>query len=424
MNNKIGIGGLTTIVKIAYRNIFRNMRRSILCIVAIFFAVFFILVMMGWVSGMLNSFKHVITTFDSGHITILTEEYEKKKEFFPLQYPLIPPTDNLSEFVEEIKKIDNVQYVMPRITSYATLMDNFVKHAVLWGVDIETEGKANNLNLKDRNNGLKEGRLPKNGDNECIVGYKLARKMNIKIGDKIPMKIISSQYSDKYFMPEVVGLFDFDYNAYDGNYIIVPFDRLQRVATMKNKTQSIFIFLNDKEKSDEAIKNIENLVKGTDIKVLNWKQNFWLAYMEQMKIIYYFVYMVFIVVASFLIINTIIMVIHERIKEIGMMGALGLTRFEIMLVFFFEALILSIFGSFLGATIGGLANLIFSFFPISFDALTGGSMDMPITSTLYVSFSFANVIQGFVFGVLVSGVCTIIPSLKSVFIEPVEALRR
>jgi putative ABC transport system permease protein len=56
---------------------------------------------------------------------------------------------------------------------------------------------------------------------------------------------------------------------------------------------------------------------------------------------------------------------------------------------------------------------------------TGGGMkDMPVSGTIFIKFSPAIVAQGFVFGIVVSAVCTLAPSLKSAFIEPVEALRR
>jgi putative ABC transport system permease protein len=147
--------------------------------------------------------------------------------------------------------------------------------------------------------------------------------------------------------------------------------------------------------------------------------------MRQSSFMYVIIFGVFQIVASFLIINTVLMIIHERIKEIGMMGALGMTRREIVSVFFFEAVFLSVFGALAGCLVAGIATRIGSYFPIDLELFTGGGMkDMPMSGTLFLSFSPLVIAQGFVFGVVVSAVCTLIPSLKSAFIEPVEALRR
>ena len=141
-----------------------------------------------------------------------------------------------------------------------------------------------------------------------------------------------------------------------------------------------------------------------------------------MASIYVIVFLVFIIVASFLIVNTVLMMIHERIKEIGMMGALGMTRLEIMSVFFFEAVLLSILGSFFGILVGGVVSYAMSLYPIDVVSLSGG-MEMSISNTIFVKFSWLYLLLSFIFGVFVSSVCTLFPSMKSAFIEPVEALR-
>jgi putative ABC transport system permease protein len=134
---------------------------------------------------------------------------------------------------------------------------------------------------------------------------------------------------------------------------------------------------------------------------------------------------VFMLVASFLIINTIVMIIHERIKEIGMMGALGMTRHEIVRVFFFESLVLALLGALAGVIAGGIATGVASFFPFNFTAMTGGGFDQfPMSGTIFFVFSPAILAQSFIFGLVVAAVCTLFPSLKSAFVEPVEALRR
>ncbi|MDR1970367.1 MAG: FtsX-like permease family protein, partial [Treponema sp.] len=149
------------------------------------------------------------------------------------------------------------------------------------------------------------------------------------------------------------------------------------------------------------------------------------AMMQQSMMIFVVVYLVFLIVASFLIVNTVVMIIHERIKEIGMMGSLGMTRREIVQVFFFEAVFLSVLGSLAGCVVGGIATWVFSFFPLDFNAMMGGGFkDFPMAGTMVMSFDPAILLQGFIFGVVISSICTLIPSLKSAFVEPVEALRR
>lgn len=417
------VGSLGSLITIAYRNIWRNGRRTALCIVAVGIAVFFNIFMESWIDGMMNSIEEVVRTYETGHVNVVTTQFEEDREYFPVQFPIAGGKSS-AELISEIEAIPGVKAALPRITAYATLFDSTVKHAILWGVDIDRETKINYLNLTDRDDGLVEGRYPANGTNECAIGTEMARKTGLKIGDKIPFKTVSAQFSDKYLSPTIVGIFKFDYSKYDENVVIIPHDRLQRILVLEGGTQQLFIYAVDAKRSIEIKTAVAKLL-GEGHVVRDWTENYWVAIMRSMSFMYVIIFGVFQIVASFLIINTVLMVIHERIKEIGMMGALGMTRREIVFVFFFEAVFLSIFGALAGCLVGGLVTRIGSYFPMDLEMFTGGGMkDFPMSGTLFLDFSPIVIAQGFLFGVVVSSACTLIPSLKSAFIEPVEALRR
>jgi ABC-type lipoprotein release transport system permease subunit len=542
---KVKKGGLSYLALIAYRNIYRNIRRSILCFIAIAMAVFFIIFMMGFIEGMLDSMYKVVQLFETGDMVVYTKEYEPKKEFYPLQYP-VEPEGTMEDLVADLESIEGVRAVLPRITSGATLMDSTVKHGVLWGIDIERELASNHMNLKDKTDGLLAGRYPKGNRSEAAVGFRLARKLGVLgriyapdefdwllenitsdedrelvesvfkfdnvtgmynfnndidkatyvklfsaiIGaerttvpmvvgvegsggliDKInltfhkeyilerytpdgngetmslnrnlfeeeldeityifdrattiriPLKIISSKFSDKFLQPKVVGIVDYDFATIDKNFIIIPLAKMQRLANLVNQTQTMYIYLDNPSMDKEIAPLVQEKLGNDDLLVKTWSTSYWVTYFEMARSIYFIIYIVFITVASFLIVNTIIMVIHERMKEIGMMGALGMDRREIIGVFFLEAVFLSLIGAMFGGLFGGILTGVLSQMPISMEAMTGG-IEFPTSNTIYVQFSFLNILQGMLYGLLVSGACTLLPSLKAAFIEPVEALRR
>ncbi|MDR2343386.1 MAG: FtsX-like permease family protein, partial [Spirochaetaceae bacterium] len=323
-----------------------------------------------------------------------------------------------------IEGVGGVKAVFPRITAFATLQDSTVKHALLWGIDIEGETAFHSFDKTRGGGGLVEGRYPASGANECAIGTRLAEKTGIKPGDHIPLKTVSAQFSDKMWKPVVTGIFNFDYLKYDDGVIIVQFDRLQRLLTLGGGVQQIFIYVENYKDSAAAAAALANLLGSGNV-IRDWHDNYFVALMDKSMLIYALLYIVFIVVASFLIVNTMIMVIHERIKEIGMMGCLGMTRGEITLVFFLEAFLLSAAGALAGCAAGGVSSFVMSLFPIDFNAMTGGGFkEMPMSGTLRMKFDWFTIAQGFLLGVVISSICTVIPSLKSAYIEPVEALRR
>jgi putative ABC transport system permease protein len=418
-------GGFFALLVIAYRNIYRNRRRSVLCVVAIAVTVFFIIALAALMDGMMDTFRKQIITYESGHILVSSAQYEKKSLFMPLQYPLELPGKDLPELVRELEQIPRVARAFPRIKTRVSILNSTTKSALLWGIDMEEELAYNVFNYKTRNAGkcLVEGRYPLPDANECAVGFRLARAMGVQVGDKIQMRMISAEFSDKYYSPVIVGIMDLNFSEMDKNAVVIPFSRAQRLASLAGRTQVLTVYLKDINAADAVSAELQRKYAGYQgLSIKPYTRHPYLTLLKSSEIMMVIIYAVFMVVASFLIVNTVIMVIHERIKEIGMMAALGMTRREIVEVFFLESLVLSGLGSAMGGLAGGVTTYVLSRIPFDIGSIMESMM--ATNNTLYVTFSPAIIVQGLLFGLVVSGVCTILPSLKSAFVKPVEAIRR
>ncbi|MDR0302097.1 MAG: FtsX-like permease family protein [Treponema sp.] len=423
MTNEYKKGGTGMLIKLAYRNIWRNMRRTLFCIAAAGIAVFFIVIYSSLIEGMIKSINDTVQVYELGHVKVVSAQYDAESEYMPVQYP-VADGKSWKELAASIKETKGVRAVFPRIASLATLQENVVKHAVLWGLDIQNEMAANNFNFTDRSDGLLEGRWPAPGKNECAIGRVFAHKAGLSVGDRIPLKTVSAQFSDKMWSPVITGIFNFDYIKIDEQYIVVDIERLQRLLVLDEGTQQLIIYADDENMSGSIAASVQNLM-GKDNVVVDWEDNYWVAIMKTAQYIYTIVFFVFLIVASFLIINTIVMIIHERIKEIGMMGCLGMSRGEIVKVFFFESVFLAALGAFAGVIIGAVITGIGSRFPIRMGDLYGNTFsEMPLSNAIFFQFRPSILIRAWLLGVVTASVFTLIPSLKSAFVEPVEALRR
>jgi len=423
ITQRIKQGGTGMLIKIAYRNIWRNKRRTFFCIAAVGIAVFFIVLYSSMIEGVIRNMHEVGQIYDLGHVKVVSSQYEAENEYMPVQYP-VADGKSWKELAASIKEIPGVRAVFPRISSLATLQESTTKHAVLWGLCIEDEMTANHFNLTDRSDGLLEGRWPASGTSECAIGRVFAHKSGLSVGDRIPLKTVSAQFSDKMWSPVITGIFNFDYIKYDEQFIIVDIERLQRLLVLGEGTQSLVIFADNEKESAAIAAKVQNELGQGNV-VTEWRDNFWVAIMEMVTPIYTMIFLVFLIVASFLIINTVVMIIHERIKEIGMMGCLGMTRTEIVKVFFFESLFLAMFGAFAGVIVGGVIAGIGSVYPIRMGDMYGDTFsEMPLGNAIFLGINPFIIIRAWLLGVVVASLFTLIPSLKSAFVEPVEALRR
>ena len=423
MPSKHKQGGTASLIKIAFRNIWRNKRRTIFCFSAVGIAVFFIVVYSSLIDGMIKSINDTVQVYELGHVNVVSAGYEAESEFLPVQYPVADGKD-WREIAVSIRNVPGVRAAFPRIASPATLQESTIKHAVLWGLDIADEMAANHFNFTDRDDGLREGRWPEPGANECAIGRVFAQKSGLAIGDRIPLKTVSAQFSDKIWSPVITGIFSFDYIKCDENYIIVDFGRLEQLLVLDGGTQSMVIYLDDEKQSAAIAARVQGIL-GPDDVVSEFSDNYWVAVMKVVIPIYTIVFLVFLIVASFLIINTVVMIIHERIKEIGMMGSLGMTRAEIVKVFFFESVFLAAIGALAGVIAGGILSGVLANFPIRMGDLYGNTFSsMPLSNAIFFQFKGTNLVKAWLMGVAVASVFTLIPSFKSAFVEPVEALRR
>ena len=418
-----GTGTLGSLIKIAYRNIWRNKRRTVFCITAVGIAVFFVVVYSSLIGGMIKSINDTVQIYELGHISVVSSTYEAESEYLPVQYPI---EDGVSwkELEASIMKIPGVSHVFPRITTFASLQESTIKHAILWGINITDEMAVNNFNLSYRSDGLTEGRWPAPGSNEIAIGHVFAHKSGLTVGDEIPLRTTSAQFSDRFWSPVITGIFSFDYIKIDEQYIIADFERLQRLLFLDEGTQSLVIFADDGSRSASIAAAVQNLL-GYDSIVTNWQDNYWVAVMKMVTPVYTVIFLVFLIVASFLIVNTVVMIVYERIKEIGMMGCLGMTRSEIVKVFFFESLFMAALGALAGVILGGLIAGVFSQNPIRMGDLWGNTFaDMPMSQAIFMEFNPFILLRAWLMGVVVASLFTLIPSLKSALVEPVEALRR
>ncbi len=420
------------ILKMAFRNVGRNKRRSMLSAIAISIAVMVILVMRGYIGGITDSSFDSLTKIQTGHIKIVHSEYYDKEDMMPLEY-MVDGFDGggYKQLIPLLESSDNVKLIVPRI-KFGVLLSFKGRSRSALGMGIDP--KAENMLISfDRI--MKEGQYFGDDENarSVIMGSALADKLGVKLNDKLTVLARTAYDSLRGMTFKVTGIFEYGMSSLDSKLFYVPIGSAARLLEMGNGVSELILMVDKLEDAEKVADEIKSKIEGQydadkmsalPYEIVPWqKQETFLAMFETGKSMYNFIYIGLLVLASTVIINTTMMVIYERIREIGTIGALGMTGGQIILLFVIEAMIISAIGSLLGTVVGGGFDFYLSKVGINMAALSGGSMDMPVTDIIYPRFGLFLLVGSFLFGVVVASVIAFIPARRAARIEPVEALR-
>ena len=409
--------------KIALRNISRNKRRSLLSGSAIAIAGFAIVFLFGFLGGMVDDMEQNLWTYITGAVRVRHSDFDKYERLNPMHLA-VPDFESL---LAEIETDPAVSAVSPRI--------NFPGRVPLGGIG--SDEKVNVMGMavdfsrevfyQDYDRTLIEGRLPGAGMREALVGRALAEKLGLDLGGKFTVLSQSGSRGSNAYTFTIVGMISLPMPGLEKTMFQIPLDTAQRFLWLPDQVQEILIKV---DPSIDSPKTVAKRLSGTlssevPLNVWDYKEiNGMAAMIDLAAKIYDVIGIIFFLLASTVIINTTIMVIFERMKEIGTLGAMGMTGKQLVKLFFFESLFISIAGAVVGIILGmGLTAYLGK---VGFDAMAKameGMDSMGIGSIIYPVLNFKSTVMVFVYSLIVTGLATWWPSRRAAKITPADALR-
>ena len=404
--------------KIAFRNIKRNKRRSILSGSAIAVATMMIVLMFSMINGMLIDIEWNVASYVTGHVRVRNIEYDKNEMFNPLHLNI----SGAEQRIREIDAIPEVLIVAPRITFPGIVYrgeDSYKMQGV--GADLSKELEFQNLAEH-----VVKGRIPEAGKNEALMGFGLAKNMDLAIGDKFTVLTNTVYRGSNGMTFTVVGLVNFVISGMNTTTFYAPIDRVQRLVKANDAVTELLIKIPDGDNTKTAAAAVQAVLDKDGSSELIAKPfqelSFTYSWIELAQNIYNIMALVFFILASSVIINTTMMVIFERMKEIGTVGAMGMTGGEIQKLFFLEAFYIGLLGALAGVILGIGLTIPLSMTGIDLSASMEG-IDFDISNIIYPRLSLRSTLFVYIYSVAVSSLATILPTRRAAHIEPVEALR-
>lgn len=413
------------LVRIAFRNLGRKRARTALSLLAIAVGVFVVILAKATVEGSLETLMNNSIKLSSGHIRIIAREYQVKERLLSLNYPVDGfHGEGYESIVKELEQIKRVENVVPRLRFGAMVSKEEELEGLMgMGVDPVAEEKLVHFSRY-----IAAGRFIQPGKREAVMGYKLLDRLGLEVGGKFTLVFNTALGAFKGYTFTVVGSIESGIQYLDDGFVLVPLDVAQRMLNMGPAVTEILVMARNKNQVPGLLEEIRGLLEvngaGDRYLAIPWYQHSgMIEYMRGAESAYNIVYFFILFLASFVVINTMVMIVNERRREIGMLSALGLQPRQILLLFMYEGGITGVFGSAIGVVFGSLLVKLLSTVGIQIPGVETVDKQIMITPKLYPEFSLEVVAFSFVAGILVTLVAVYWPSRQAARMEPTEALR-
>ncbi len=402
-------------LKLAWRNIFRNYRRSLITSFTIIVGVSALIFIWGYVDGINEQMIENSTRYLSGHLQIHQKGYhEERALYLALEY-----TDDIRTM---LLKEPHLESIAPRLEDKALISRGDKSMGIIVvGIDPEEEAKITTLSLT-----VKKGKYLASGDKDAILlGDKTAKILNASINDEVVLITQASDGSIGAGRYRVKGVFDTGIDMIDGAYVFLPINTAQELYVLPGRVTALAARLDSRQASSEVSARL-GVQLGPSYEVLGWKELLpsVVASAELHEVVAYIILIVVFLVVGVGITNTILMAVMERTREFGVMMALGTKRGQIILIVLYEAMLLGLFGLLLGNIIGVTILLYFAKEGIDLGQYVRAMETMPGLSGLVYPLLRIDrllVISGLVF--IVGLAASFYPAWRASRLRPVEAIR-
>ena len=405
------------IFKIAWRNIYRNKKRTLITVTSIFAALFLIILMRALQFGFYDNIIKTVVESYAGYVEVHAEGYWDNQSL-----------DNSMEvnqkLINDISSVEGVENIVQRLQTFSLIsMGEKTKGGVINGVDISDEQKITDWNKK-----MVSGSFDL-GENEIIVGKGIAEYFDIRENDTL---ILYGQgyrgmmAAGKYPVKGVIDLKNPDLNKLG---IFMAIESARNYVSSEEISTHIII---DKEQYYDEEKIVKDLsqILSKDYEIMTWKKT--LPEIEQTitadnagGLIMAFILYIIVVFGMF---GTVLMMTEERKYEFGVLISIGMSRIRLFRIILIETIILSMIGVLLAIILTYPISYYFNLNPIDMAALMGEGADQmmedlgfsplaPMSISWDIPLSHALVI--FIFSLLIS----IYPAIKILNLNPVKSMK-
>lgn len=403
-------------LKLAWRNIWRNRRRTLITMVSIVVAVLLAAVMRSMQEGQYEVMIDTTVGSFTGYIQIHQQGYWDDKT---LDNTLVE-SDSLYANIEQQSSVEEV---VPRLESFALAAgENQSRPAIVMGIHPQAEQA-----LSDPENRLQAGSyLEEDDEKSVLIGREMIQRLDVQVGDSLVLIGQGYRGQSATGLYEIKGTFSFPNPELNRSLVIMPIQTAQEFLATPGRLTAISLIIDNPNNVDKTVEKLRSVLSRDTYEVMSWQE---LA-PELVQSIQadrgsgIIIIMILYIIVGFGILGTVLMMITERTYEFGVMISVGTPRITIAAILAIEILFIAILGSGIGLLLSIPVAWYFNINPIEFSGNMAEVMEsyglepfLPFSLSPEVFYGQAIIIF------IITLFFSIIPILKASRLNPVKAMR-
>ncbi|MDH4047128.1 MAG: ABC transporter permease [Gammaproteobacteria bacterium] len=399
---------------LAWRNLWRNHRRTIIMISAITIGVWAMIFMTALMRGMVNEMVRDGIRALPGHVQIHGRGFLDDpgiNNLLPMKDEDVTASFDAAGFDAWAGRI--------RVPAVVT-SERDSRGITLYGIDPVRE-----RDITFVAGDIVEGRFLEDADDSgVVIGRKLADNLETELGKRI---VIMSQDPDNEIADRgfrIVGIFEARLEAYETSMLFAGKSAIQKMLNVPDRINEVVVLGDDYRNVDPVVRKVTDLV-GPGVEVLPWYEvDSYLGTMMTVMDGFVLVWMIVVFLAlSFGLVNTLVMAVFERVREIGLMMALGMRPTSILLQIVIESLLLLLLGLLIGNVLAG-ATVYWLRDGIDISVVAAGMEMFGASSLLYPQLTAHDVVLANVVVLILGSIASLSPAWRASRYDPIEAITK
>ncbi len=365
-------------IKLAWRNIWRNKRRTIITVSAIIFVVMIAIIMQSVNRGSYEVMIDRIVSFNTGYIQVQDFRYDEESSL-----------DNSFWYDEELRnRILNadsrIERMAPRIETFMLAANHMsTRGSVVFGKNPQKEKQFNDIE-----NYLTEGRLFEMNEQAVVLARGLAERLQLGVADTLVLIGQGRFGMSASGLFEIVGIMDHPVRQLNNNGVFMALDTAQYLLSAEGFITGLMIAPQHERQTNSVASSLKNELDNEELAVYTWPELIpeILELMEMDLATPRLLTFVLYVVIGFGFLGTILTMTLERMREFGVLLSVGMQRFKLSMVLFIETILISIIGVMIGIFIAWLILVMIDPINLSGEAAQA-VMDMGYDPIIPMSFA-------------------------------------